>query len=178
MPTGRRPRALRGSLVEVDRSALPSLEEGEYYHADLVGLPCIDRDGRPVGTVIAVENFGAGDLLEIELSDGRKSLIPFRDGIAELESDQVVDRPRISGLAVSIAARSFAQIVADGRRGDATFAHCMADLVEADHHVTRRIKARRRSFADGQSTPMQPRSLRRAPTCSASWVCVSEPSAG
>jgi 16S rRNA processing protein RimM len=85
--------SLRGSLVEVDRSALPSLNEGEYYHSDLVGLPCIDRDGRPVGKVIAVENFGAGDLLEIELSDGRKSLIPFRDGIAELESDQVVIDP-------------------------------------------------------------------------------------
>src|SRR5512132_3465824 len=35
--------ALRGSLVEVDRSALPPLEEGEYYHADLIGLPCFDR---------------------------------------------------------------------------------------------------------------------------------------
>src|SRR5690242_18111056 len=42
---------LRGSLVEVDRSALPPLEEGEYYHADLIGLPAVDRDGRAVGTV-------------------------------------------------------------------------------------------------------------------------------
>ena len=38
--------ALRGSLVEVDRSALPPLEEGEYYHSDLVGLDCVDRDPR------------------------------------------------------------------------------------------------------------------------------------
>ena len=82
--------ALRGQLVEVDRAALPPLEDGEYYHADLIGLSCVDRDGQPVGTVVAVENFGAGDLLEVELSDGRKSLIPFRDGIADLEHDRVV----------------------------------------------------------------------------------------
>src|SRR3982751_5494000 len=44
--------ALRGSLVEVDRAALPPLEEGEYYHADLIGLPAIDRDGKALGHVV------------------------------------------------------------------------------------------------------------------------------
>src|SRR3954467_5347347 len=68
--------ALRGALVEIDRSALPPLEEGEYYHADLIGLPAEDRAGSAIGTVVAVENYGAGDLLEIELNDGRRSLIP------------------------------------------------------------------------------------------------------
>jgi 16S rRNA processing protein RimM len=82
--------ALRGQLVEVDRSALPPLEDGEYYHADLIGLPCVDREGEPAGTVVAVENFGAGDLLEIELPDGRKSLIPFKVGIADLRDGRVV----------------------------------------------------------------------------------------
>ena len=81
---------LRGQLVEVDRSALPPLKEGEYYHADLIGLACVDGEGHPVGTVIAVENFGAGDLLEIELPDGRKSLIPFKDGIADLVEGRIV----------------------------------------------------------------------------------------
>jgi 16S rRNA processing protein RimM len=85
--------ALRGQVVEVDRSALPPLEEGEYYHADLVGLSCVDREGKPVGTVVAVENFGAGDLLEVELTDARKSLIPFRDGIADLAGGRVVIDP-------------------------------------------------------------------------------------
>ena len=85
--------ALRGSLVEVDRSALPPLEEGEYYHADLVGLPTVDRNGQPVGTVAAVENFGAGDLLEIELPNGKRSLIPYREGIADLEDDRIVLDP-------------------------------------------------------------------------------------
>src|SRR5689334_24510794 len=52
--------ALRGSLVEVDRESLPPLEEGEYYHADLIGLAALDREGRQVGTVASVENYGAG----------------------------------------------------------------------------------------------------------------------
>ena len=51
--------ALRGSLVEIDRDALPPLEEGEYYHADLVGVVCVDGGGKLLGTVVAVENFGA-----------------------------------------------------------------------------------------------------------------------
>ncbi|MEO6361245.1 MAG: ribosome maturation factor RimM [Sphingomicrobium sp.] len=85
--------ALRGSLVEVDRDALPALEEGEYYHSDLVGLPCFDADGRQLGTVVEVENFGAGDLLEVETEAGRRSLIPFRAGIADLNAGRIVLDP-------------------------------------------------------------------------------------
>ena len=81
--------ALRGSVVEVERTALPPLDEGEYYYADLIGLECVDRDGAVVGTVAAVENFGAGDLLEVETA-GRKALIPFRDGIADLVDGRIV----------------------------------------------------------------------------------------
>lgn len=85
--------ALRGSLVEVERDALPPLDEGEYYHADLLGLPAEDRDGRRVGVVMAVENYGAGDLLEIEAADGKRSLIPFKPEIADLDGDRVVVDP-------------------------------------------------------------------------------------
>ena len=85
--------ALRGSLVEVDRSSLPSLEEGEYYHADLIGLPAVDAQGGAVGNVVSVENYGAGDLLEIEADDGKRSLIPFRAGIADLDGDRIVLDP-------------------------------------------------------------------------------------
>ena len=85
--------ALRGSLVEVDRSALPPLQEGEYYHADLIGLPAVDQEGRPVGRVLAVENFGAGDLLEIELASTKSSLIPFRDGVCDLKDGRIVLDP-------------------------------------------------------------------------------------
>ena len=85
--------ALRGSLVEVDRSDLPPLEEGEYYHADIIGLPCEDSDGNALGMVIAVENYGAGDLLEVELKGGKRSLIPFTAGIADLADGRVVLDP-------------------------------------------------------------------------------------
>ena len=82
--------ALRGSLLEVDRASLPPLAEDEYYHTDLIGLPCVDREGAAVGTVAAVENYGAGDLLEIELVGGKRSLIPFKPGIAELVDGRIV----------------------------------------------------------------------------------------
>ena len=85
--------ALRGTLVEVDRADLPPLEEGEYYHADLVGLTCFAADGTTVGSVVAVENFGAGDLLEIELVGGKRALIPFRDGIADVVEARIVLDP-------------------------------------------------------------------------------------
>ncbi|MGN7931294.1 ribosome maturation factor RimM [Sphingopyxis sp. 22461] len=58
--------ALRGTLLTVPRSALPPLGEGEYYHHDLLGLPCVSTDGTAIGHVAAIENFGAGDILEIE----------------------------------------------------------------------------------------------------------------
>ena len=85
--------ALRASLIEVERSALPPLDEGEYYHADLIGLPAADGQGNPVGTVVAVENYGAGDLLEIERAGGARSLIPFKSGIADLEGGRIVLDP-------------------------------------------------------------------------------------
>jgi 16S rRNA processing protein RimM len=85
--------ALRGALVEIPRSALPPLEDGEYYHADLIGLRAVDRDGNALGKVVGVENYGAGDLLEIEDSQSKRSLIPFKPGIADLEEDVIVLDP-------------------------------------------------------------------------------------
>ncbi|HYE27256.1 MAG TPA: ribosome maturation factor RimM [Allosphingosinicella sp.] len=85
--------ALRGLLLTVPRSALPPLGEGEYYHADLIGLPCRTAAGEPLGTVVAVENFGAGDLLEVERPDGRRAFVPFRQGIADLVEGRIVADP-------------------------------------------------------------------------------------
>jgi len=85
--------ALRGSVLEIDRSALPPLEDGEYYHVDLIGLPAEDREGTPVGIVAAVENYGAGDLLETEREGGKSSLIPFKEGIADLQDGRIVLDP-------------------------------------------------------------------------------------
>jgi 16S rRNA processing protein RimM len=69
---------------------LPPLGEGEYYHADMIGLPCVAPDGTALGSVVAVENFGAGDVLEIEKPDGKRAMVPFRPGIANLKEGRVV----------------------------------------------------------------------------------------
>jgi 16S rRNA processing protein RimM len=84
---------LRGALVEIDRSSLPPLEEGEYYHADLIGLTCFSESDETIGSVVGVENFGAGDLLDIELVNGKRTLIPFRDPIARMEDARIILDP-------------------------------------------------------------------------------------
>ena len=67
--------------------------EGEYYHADLMGLPCEDASGASLGTVVAIENFGAGDILEIESVDGKRSMVPFREGIADWLGSRIIVDP-------------------------------------------------------------------------------------
>jgi 16S rRNA processing protein RimM len=69
--------ALNGLELSVDRSALPPANAGEYYHADLIGLEAVDTDAKPLGRVVAVQNFGAGDILEIAPPEGPSLLIPF-----------------------------------------------------------------------------------------------------
>ena len=56
---------LRGTVLTVPRDALPPLGEGEFYHADLLGLPVVTDAGEAVGSVLAIENFGATDIIEI-----------------------------------------------------------------------------------------------------------------
>jgi 16S rRNA processing protein RimM len=69
--------ALRGTELTVPRDALPPLGEGEYYHADLIGLPAVSDAGEAVGTVVAVDNYGAGDVLEIERPTGARFMVPM-----------------------------------------------------------------------------------------------------
>ncbi|MCW4460279.1 ribosome maturation factor RimM [Sphingomonas sp. BT-65] len=69
---------LRGTELAVPRAALPPLGEGEYYHADLIGLAAVSETGESIGTVAAVENFGAGDVVEVEKSDGKRFMVPMR----------------------------------------------------------------------------------------------------
>jgi 16S rRNA processing protein RimM len=66
----------------IPRDRLPPPAADEYYHADLIGLAAQDRDGKPLGTVIAVHNFGAGDLLEIAPARGETLLLPFTAEVA------------------------------------------------------------------------------------------------
>ena len=58
--------ALRHTELWIDRDKLPEAEDGEVYYAALIGLKAVTEDGTVIGTVIAVENFGASDLLEIK----------------------------------------------------------------------------------------------------------------
>ena len=70
---------LKGTELYVSRAALPPPEEeDEYYHSDLIGLNAVSPDGETIGKIIAVHNFGAGDLLEVRFEDERQAqLIPF-----------------------------------------------------------------------------------------------------
>ena len=69
--------ALRGTALTVPRSALPPLGDGEYYYADLIGLPAVSTEGEALGVCVAVENFGAGDVIEIERPDGERFMVPM-----------------------------------------------------------------------------------------------------
>lgn len=83
---------LRGVELTVPRAALPPLDEGEYYHADLIGLPVVSTTGEALGVVVAVENFGAGDILEIERPGGKRFMVPMReDAVPEWGERVVID---------------------------------------------------------------------------------------
>jgi len=69
--------ALRGTLLFVPRGALPDPGPDEFYHSDLAGLSVERSDGTRLGTVRGLENFGAGDLLEVAGDDGRVLTLPF-----------------------------------------------------------------------------------------------------
>ncbi len=77
--------ALHGTEIYVPRDVLPALDEETFYHADLIGLRAEDTAGRTVGRVAAVENYGAGDILEIALEitgetaveGGQSLMLPF-----------------------------------------------------------------------------------------------------
>jgi 16S rRNA processing protein RimM len=62
----------------VPRERLPQAAPEEFYHADLIGLRVEDLDGREIGTVVAIQNFGAGDLLELRAEgESQTLLLPF-----------------------------------------------------------------------------------------------------
>jgi 16S rRNA processing protein RimM len=82
--------ALNGVALFVDRSALPAdLDEDEFYHADLIGLAVRDESGAEIGTVSAIHDFGAGDMLEVARKNGPSVMIPFtRAAVPEIAPEQ------------------------------------------------------------------------------------------
>jgi 16S rRNA processing protein RimM len=72
--------ALKGTDLYVARDRLPPAAEGEFYHWDLIGLAAVNAEGRLIGEIVGVQNYGAGDLLEVRLAGAATTqLIPFSD---------------------------------------------------------------------------------------------------
>ena len=84
--------AARGTELTVPREALPPLGAGEYYHADLLGLPCVSTDGKNLGVCVAIENFGAGDVIEVERLNGKRFMVPMKpEAVPEWGGRIVID---------------------------------------------------------------------------------------
>jgi 16S rRNA processing protein RimM len=84
---------LNGVELYVAREKLPATSEDEYYHADLIGLAAVNAAGEPLGRVIAIHNFGAGDIIEIAPPNGATVLLPFSNAVVptvDLEGGRVV----------------------------------------------------------------------------------------
>ncbi|HET6388809.1 MAG TPA: ribosome maturation factor RimM [Hyphomicrobium sp.] len=93
---------LRGIKLYVSRDKLPETDAAEFYYADLIGLDAVSEDGGPIGKIVSVQNFGAGDLLELKPADGSATeFIPFEDRYVpavDLPARRVVIvRPDVTG---------------------------------------------------------------------------------
>jgi 16S rRNA processing protein RimM len=84
---------LNGVELYVAREKLPATDEDEYYHADLIGLAAVNAAGELLGRVIAIHNFGAGDIIEVAPANGATMLLPFSNAVVptvDLEGGRVV----------------------------------------------------------------------------------------
>jgi 16S rRNA processing protein RimM len=94
--------ALRGIELFVPRSVLPNLGPDEFYHADLEGLEVLRADGARLGVVRALNNFGAGDIVEVLADDGRTVALPFDQQTVhtvDLDTGRLVVEPPVELLA-------------------------------------------------------------------------------
>ncbi|MCP1840330.1 16S rRNA processing protein RimM [Bradyrhizobium sp. USDA 4524] len=89
---------LNGLELYVPRDRLPDTDDGEYYHTDLIGLAAVTTTEQPLGKVIAIHNFGAGDIIEIAPPQGATMLLPFTNAVVptvDLDGGRVViDLPK------------------------------------------------------------------------------------
>ena len=72
---------LNGIELYVPREKLPATDDDEYYHADLIGLAAVTTANEPLGRVVAIHNFGAGDIIEIAPPKGATMLLPFTNAV-------------------------------------------------------------------------------------------------
>ncbi len=83
--------AMRGTELWIPRDQLPPLGEGEYYHADLLGLPVVSDTGEALGQVVAIDDFGAGDVIEIERPGGKRFMVPMQPhAVPEWNAERLV----------------------------------------------------------------------------------------
>jgi 16S rRNA processing protein RimM len=75
---------LNGVELYVPREKLPATDADEYYHADLIGLAAVNAAFEPIGRVVAVYNFGAGDIIEIAPAHGATMLLPFSNAVVPM----------------------------------------------------------------------------------------------
>src|ERR1700761_7805803 len=75
---------LNGIELYVAREKLPATDPGEYYHTDLIGLAAVTAAEEPLGKVIAIHNFGAGDIIEIAPPKGATMLLPFTNAVVPI----------------------------------------------------------------------------------------------
>jgi 16S rRNA processing protein RimM len=75
---------LNGVELYIAREKLPATDADEYYHADLIGLAAVTSADEPLGRVIAIHNFGAGDIIEIAPPDGASMLLPFTNAVVPI----------------------------------------------------------------------------------------------
>ncbi|MBS0252070.1 MAG: ribosome maturation factor RimM [Proteobacteria bacterium] len=91
---------LRGTKLYIERSKLPATGATEFYHADLIGLRAVAADGSTLGKIVSVQNFGAGDLLELKPVEGETEFIPFEDRwVPRVDLDAgmvVINRPAVT----------------------------------------------------------------------------------
>jgi 16S rRNA processing protein RimM len=72
---------LNGIELYIARDKLPATDDDEYYHADLIGLAAVDTNGAVIGRVVAIHNFGAGDIIEIAPPEGSTLMLPFTNAV-------------------------------------------------------------------------------------------------
>src|SRR3954451_22036082 len=72
---------LNGIELYIERDKLPVTDADEYYHADLIGLAAVSAADQPIGRVVAIHNFGAGDIIEIAPPHGATMLLPFTNAV-------------------------------------------------------------------------------------------------
>ena len=87
--------SLRGQTLYIGRECLPDLADDEFYHADLLGAAVITEDGTALGTIIALHDFGVGEIVEVGVNSGPSVMLPFNNDVI-IDVDLAAHQVRLS----------------------------------------------------------------------------------